>query len=300
MNKIQKIVAGIDFSEESKSGLKVADSWACALEVEPMAVHVSQLNSAPYFFSALKLKEEDILQKLKESAESEIRKILDSISPQSHWHTRCLTGRAISCFLEFLDKEKPDLLVLGRGKASEVESLLLGSTSSKLVRKSCSPILVVKDKRAENPKSILLATDLKESSKKAYDLTLQIAQTFDATIHLAHIVEPGSVTSNPQSFRELKENLSLEGILEEGRKIALEALEQTKESLIDKGLKVEVHALATFDLNPAETLRKLAEEQNVDIITIGSRKMSPVSKWLLGSTTEILINRAPSSVLVIR
>lgn len=80
------------------------------------------------------------------------------------------------------------------------------------------------------------------------------------------------------------------------RKRFLENIEQKKDEFISSGLKVNIFQPIG---NPAEEIRSLAAEENVDLILIGSLGAgSLVRKLFLGSTAADVIRGTKKSVLV--
>jgi len=51
--------------------------------------------------------------------------------------------------------------------------------------------------------------------------------------------------------------------------------------------------------HPAELLTRVAEEGGFDLMVIGRRGHSPVKHWLIGSTTDRIVDHAPCAVLII-
>lgn len=49
----------------------------------------------------------------------------------------------------------------------------------------------------------------------------------------------------------------------------------------------------------AELLTRLAEEEGHDLLVLGRRGRSPVKHWLIGSTTDRIVDHAPCAVLIV-
>ena len=52
--------------------------------------------------------------------------------------------------------------------------------------------------------------------------------------------------------------------------------------------------------SPAEILIKVSKKANVDIIVVGSRGLSSVRRYLLGSVSDDISMHSRSSVLIVR
>jgi nucleotide-binding universal stress UspA family protein len=49
----------------------------------------------------------------------------------------------------------------------------------------------------------------------------------------------------------------------------------------------------------AELLTRIADDDNYDLIVLGRRGRSPVKHWLIGSTTDRIVDHAPCAVLIV-
>lgn len=49
----------------------------------------------------------------------------------------------------------------------------------------------------------------------------------------------------------------------------------------------------------AELLTRLAEEEKHDLLVLGRRGRNPVKHWLIGSTTDRIVDHAPCAVLIV-
>ncbi|MBM7694142.1 nucleotide-binding universal stress UspA family protein [Peribacillus deserti] len=56
--------------------------------------------------------------------------------------------------------------------------------------------------------------------------------------------------------------------------------------------------LEVLDGNPSESICRYAEENNVDLLVVGSSGKSPLKKFFAGSVSEGIVKDAPCSVLI--
>lgn len=49
----------------------------------------------------------------------------------------------------------------------------------------------------------------------------------------------------------------------------------------------------------AELLTRIAQEEQHDLLVLGRRGRSPVKHWLIGSTTDRIVDHAPCAVLIV-
>jgi len=139
---------------------------------------------------------------------------------------------------------------------------------------------------------ILVPVDFSEHSQRALDEAIELAQKFDAELHLLHcyqvypvgVASPYDVMLPPSLERTIEE--SARGLLSEwGRNAAR------------KGVKVRDHLSASA---PSSGIRQMAETLDVDLIVMGTRGLSGLKHVLLGSVAERTIRIAPGPVLTVK
>lgn len=138
-------------------------------------------------------------------------------------------------------------------------------------------------------KNILIAYDGSEHARKAATLAGDLAryQRSETDVWIVTVMDPA-----PWQMGE--PNLS-EYIAQHTR--AGEELIQAAAELI--GAEVDLHRELLFG-TPAESILKVAETRNCDLIVMGARGLSLLEMILLGSQTQKVINQARCPVLVAR
>lgn len=137
-------------------------------------------------------------------------------------------------------------------------------------------------------RSILVPIDGSKHSHCALKHAIYLAELCKAKIGLLHIIDPDSQVS---SF----EQVSLSGyipdnIKEAGRTILNEGLKQVPSTLkTECFLEIGV---------PAEFIVDFCQENNYDLIIMGSRGRGAIKQLLLGSVSSYVLYHAPCPVLV--
>jgi nucleotide-binding universal stress UspA family protein len=95
--------------------------------------------------------------------------------------------------------------------------------------------------------------------------------------------------------------------LEEGRYIAEKmrtqaeaALAKAKEVAASKEPQVKVAAMLATGSSPAEEIVRVAKDEKIDLIVIGSRGLAGKTTSFLGSTATKVVTYSPCSVLVVK
>lgn len=138
---------------------------------------------------------------------------------------------------------------------------------------------------------MLVATDFSESSDRAVDAAVELANATGATIELLHafdlpipLVTPYEVAV-PSAF------------FTEAREAAKKRLETCEQRVRSAGVEVRSHL---GEVPAATAIAKAAEELGCDLIVMGTRGNSGLKHVLLGSVAERTVRSAPCSVLTVK
>jgi nucleotide-binding universal stress UspA family protein len=149
--------------------------------------------------------------------------------------------------------------------------------------------------------SILVATDGSPDAQEAIEFLKRLGFPPSTVLTLLHIVRKKVhqtaqlVTTDgiqPAIFRKLAEDL-FEARGREGVKL----LEATRKALNRPGLKI-VENLA-FGLE-AEEILKATKRIRADLVVMGSRGLTGLRRFLLGSVSNKVTRHAPCSVVILR
>lgn len=104
-------------------------------------------------------------------------------------------GSVWSVLSSLIDREHPDLLVLGTHGRGAVSKIVLGSVAEEVLRLAPCPVFTVGPKAAQPAypakfNTILFATDFGPACKKAFSHALALAQSSDAKLVLLHVTPP--------------------------------------------------------------------------------------------------------------
>lgn len=134
-------------------------------------------------------------------------------------------------------------------------------------------------------KRIFIATDFSDTSKEAFNQAVQLARQTDATLLLAHVIEPIDMAAShlePFGFHELRLQQRLDRIVQPMR---------------EEGLLVETHLLKG---DPAAEIIKAAGDLQCDLIVIGMHGRTGVQRLLMGSVTERVLRASPVPIVAVR
>jgi nucleotide-binding universal stress UspA family protein len=134
---------------------------------------------------------------------------------------------------------------------------------------------------------ILLPTDGSVEMEHVVDHAASLAAIHDATIHAIYVVDTGR-------FASLPTDNSWEGItqmLREEGELALDDVERFAE-----GVPVET---AMVEGDPANEILDYAEENDCDVVLMGTHGRGGINRLLLGSVAERVVRRSPVPVITV-
>jgi len=140
-------------------------------------------------------------------------------------------------------------------------------------------------------KTILFTTDFSDISKKTFAHALSMAKLCGARLYIFHVVD----TSGEAAGFYLP-HLAFEK-LEEEMKAAAEAM-------IKKVFSKKLGSFKDYELQvrmgtPNKEIARFAEENNVDLIVMGTYSRGGIDRLLFGSTTDRVIRKVKCPVLAI-
>lgn len=199
-------------------------------------------------------------------------------------------GSAVEGILEQLEKETYDLVLMGSHGKKGLQKWL-GSVSRQIISNSQSPVFVSK-RRTKNQK-VLFTTDGSEASFNAVKHAIEIIDLADKEIYVI------SVKENPELLpmeATLDKNW-LESIEKQQKIHSTKAINRAKAILEEKGIAVNNEVILTG--NPAQKIIDFAAEEKIDLVIMGARTRTNLSKLLLGSVSKRVLENVMSDVLII-
>ena len=134
-------------------------------------------------------------------------------------------------------------------------------------------------------KRILCAVDFSPDSLAAFDVAVETARLYSASLHIFHVIEAQPAVPPQVEIR----------IIEEAN-AAMEKLVASAESSLDGlAFTTEVTSGQAF----VEIVER-AREWRADLIVLGSKGITSLEEIIIGGTAENVMKEAPCSVLVVR
>jgi nucleotide-binding universal stress UspA family protein len=179
--------------------------------------------------------------------------------------------------IQMVKESNYDLLVIGNISETQAERFSLGNVAEKISLYAECPVLIVK--RKTNIKKLLVAIDGSKQANKALGYAIQLCQHYKAKMTLLHVEQDELFRLEPKVIKQVGEQILTDA--------AAKAKGVTFETRLEFG-------------NPARTILKMTKQEDYDLIVLGSRGVSSVKRFLLGSVSADVSMHAQRSVLIVR
>jgi len=140
---------------------------------------------------------------------------------------------------------------------------------------------------------MLVPVDGSQAALKAAGVAAEMARRFESRVTLLHVQQlPGGWLVAPGAVGMVASEAAL-AALEEAAQEAVRVARATLDLPADRVTELIVVG------HPAETICRIAEEGAYELIVMGSRGLSEVSGFFLGSVSDKVSHHAPCPVLIV-
>jgi len=219
-----------------------------------------------------------------------------------HAKPELILGFPTEKFLKYAEEQMPDLIIIGAKGLRATAGILVGGVAQQVVEYAPCPVLVVRAPY-NGLRGIMLVTDGSASSRQAVHFLGRLPLPVNARLWVMHVLPPPPIPmmtletpmgNVPIDFPDSGEAAALETKEEkEGQALvdstlaALQAMGKPAGSILKRG-------------DAATEIMAVVKEHNIDLLITGSRGLSPIRSWMMGSVSRKLVHYSGCSVLVVR
>jgi nucleotide-binding universal stress UspA family protein len=286
-----------DGSEEAE----YAAGYGLALAAASGAtVHVLSVVDESLYPRSAVLSDELIEQGLEE-ARREARRAVDRVVDLAPETVDCVTdvrqGVPADVVTDFAADSGADLVVMGTHGRTGLRRYIIGSVTEQVVRTADVPVLTVRKPEGATAGDrpdidhVLVPTDGSDESMAAVDHALDIATAYDATLHALYVVDQRALSSYYEAgplMGDLIDNLT---------SVGERAVAGVRERAEERGVAVETEVMQGL---PAAAIREYSDDNEVDLVVMGTHGRTGVERYLLGSVTERVVRTSDVPVLTTR
>ena len=213
-----------------------------------------------------------------------------------------LLGFPTEKFLKYAEEQKPDLIIIGAKGLRAAAGILEGGVAQQVVEYAPCPVLVVRAPY-NGLRAVMLVTDGSTSSQQAVQFLSRLPLPIGTRLWVMHVLPSlpipmmtvitpmgnvpvafqDSAEAASQRAKEEKEGQALVDITLE----ALEKMGKPAEGILKRG-------------DAATEIMAVVKELNIDLLITGSRGLTPIRSWMMGSVSRKLVHYSGCSVLVVR
>lgn len=201
-------------------------------------------------------------------------------------------GHVSDTILQWSDKTEADCLTVGSRGISDVPGYLLGSVSRKVVTHALCPVFMVKGP-VSVPFPVMIALDGSKSSKYAAKIVQSWLNPDEVSLCLVSVV-PDRLTDLAAQLLGKRE---LAALMKPIRRGAQDLLKDYREKFLKAGFQVTTTLL---EGHPPDQILQAAVQQHAQLVCLGSKGLSGVERFTMGSVSEWVSTYSPHSVLVVR
>ena len=136
-------------------------------------------------------------------------------------------------------------------------------------------------------KKILVAYDTSEPADRAFETGVDLAQKYSAELIVLSVARP------PEPPEMVEAEAALDSAKDHYEQRFVKLREMATAAGVTPRFEVRVG-------HPAEQIIHMANEENANVIIMGHRGKSRISRWLLGSISKRVISYAHCSVCIVR
>ena len=281
MYELERILCPTDFSAASIEAIRFASFLAKNAAYHLTLIYVDEHEKSPLGFFE---KDEhpsnqyhELVSGFAQGKFTEIVKQEGLVPEQTSLLVRF--GTAYHEIVEVAEVNRFSLVVIATEGLGRSSPHLIGRTVERVVRLCRTPVITVKpgqEKPTKKIEAILCPTDFSEYSNFAIPYAVSIARTYGARIILLHVTD--LTVQHPEAL-----------------------LQKFPDPRFyhDEADKIQIEKIVGRDVEPENTIVRLAEEYRVDLIVIGTHGARGMRRVQIGNTVEEVVRRTASPVLTI-
>jgi len=306
MQKFQNILVGVDLSSGDRFA---ADELNTSTQeaIEQALILGKSLGAKLTFFAGIAIcaQTEELLEAdaehLQDTVDDEVMKVLEHIKQRAdakgiEAECKFSHGHGWEQMIRKVLRDNHDLIIIGTKEHTALGRTLFGTTGTKLLRYAPCPVWVTKPGLSDLEEfDILVADDLGDVGLNCLRMAIGGGQYFSTRTHVLHVIEEES----GGMFRSRISDEKIASFREEKKREVEQQLEQRLTDLDYRTLELGVKTYVEFG-SPDEHILRIIEEENIDVLVMGTKARTGISGMLIGNTAERLLTQISCSLLAVK
>lgn len=286
------ILVPTDGSDHAVRAAEHGRSLARAFDATVHVLNVVDVQAAAGLFDAGGV-DEEFVERLEAEGEAAIEDVEAVVGADGTLRTAVRRGKPGGTILDYAEETDADLLAMGTHGRTGVRRYVAGSVTEHVVRHATAPVLTVRatDRSVVEGDydDVLVPTDGSDPATAAVDHALAVAEATGARVHALNVVDVGALATDPEYTVPADVVNSLEA---QGEKATDAIATRAQEAGLDT-------VTAVHEGFPASSIVEYADENDVDLVAMGTTGRTGLSRYLLGSTAERVLRHAEMPVLAV-
>ena len=292
---IRRILVTTDLSDAAQAAFSHVTFLSKKLGAQPYLLHVDETTTFGFRSPEAISRHFDAVTSTRQGRLTEFKR--NFAEQNVDIEVICRDGVPWKVILETAKQVNADLIVSTKLGARGLERLLLGSTTTQVLRHADRPMLIVPSKNAASDvqyKRLIVTTDFSEASQRGLNNAVDLAGQINIPVHLTHVLRlpmllgtiPGeNIVTMPEAFQR-----HAAGDATEALNNAIQQCAAHTTTTIEPKLLLNYHV--------ADAIIEEAENET-DLIVIPSQGKGAWRTAFLGSTSEAILKLAKNPVLVL-
>ena len=201
--------------------------------------------------------------------------------------------RPAHALVDYARKEEMDLIAVGTHGRSGLKRLLLGSVARAVVAESDIPVLVARERIGSDTdqpvQRILVPVDLSDNSVSGLRAAQKLATLFRAQLEIVNVLERFAFPVSLTTIKTLRDLVP--DVEERVHQMVVDLVKDLQGPYIP-------HRIHVREGIPAPVILDFVNELGCDLIVMTKRGLSASERFVVGSTTEKVLQGASCSVYV--
>jgi nucleotide-binding universal stress UspA family protein len=293
MTKLESILVATDLSPRSMHAVDRAVELAARQHARLTLIHALGLDALGPLRDLLGTQATDVGRRIEERQRARLDAVAADATTRGVDSTdvHIEEGLSTSVVPAYADATPHDLLVVGARGEGTLRRMIVGSTASRLLRKSHRSVLIVKRPATAPYRRVLIAVDFSENSVQAAALARAVAP--DAHLVLLHVFDV--------PFEGM---LQYAGVSDEIiHQYRIEARTRAQHGLADliarAGLAQADHTAIVEHGDAVHRITTHLERADFDLVVMGKHGTHVTEELLLGSVTKRVLSESEQDMLVV-
>jgi nucleotide-binding universal stress UspA family protein len=282
METLGKILVPIDVNTDCKEQISSAIKIAKAYKSGVILMYViSDQQLKEDIKLIIEKSASELLNKAKDSFEAEGIEVAEAI-------IKC--GNIVEIIAQKANANEVNLIVIGENEAHKRAKYRLSAKSEQIIRASEVPVYLTGQKSKTTMTNILCPVDFSEPSKRALSSAILLAKKFNANLTILNIFE---------SIEYISYRINID--IEAENNIRLERAQKEMEAFMKEfDLEGVNHTIQIESGEANEKILKMIEDQNIDLLLMGTNGRTGLSGLIMGSVTQKVIREIPCSFITVK